>query len=350
MSQFSSENYFNSKVEDMYTGFLDIDLDEVGAGIERISSAPIRQIAETFCLNMQSIAFMVTIPYILLLKEQMDFKRLVIEIKARLRSTKPFAPIQELSNVERQSVYDLMREIAAQEPEDKNDKKEEHATIDNEFRFLLESSKEIRSGYRSLLYSGLAWIWSTFEVLCSDLWETSVNESPDVLARKAISGLSHLDKLDETGGLTAKHIRLEYLAKHGYDLRHCMGTLLKSKFDFTSLHGIRQAYRSTFPKSQTISRALDNNELFLLEMKRHLIVHRAGLVDENFINKTGIKLPLGIPIPISDREVLEYCIKVMNVGFPIINSVQSYLDMPNRTYLMHRLTRVLRSASQSAEA
>jgi len=343
MRQVKSQNYHNAKAEELYVGFLDTNVYEAMRTAEIITIEPIRQVADSFCLNMQSLAFMVAIPYTFLLMKQMEFAHVVLLIKAKLKSTKPFASMEELSHEERRSLYGQMTEIAAQKPEDEDDKRKKQSAIDNEFRSLLTSSEEIRSGYRSLLYSGLVWVWSTFEVFCSDLWEISVNESPHVLGKEAITGLSRMDKLGEIEGLTAKYIKLDYLAKYGYDLTHSMGTILKPKFDFTSMSSIRQAYHSAFPKNQTISRVLANNALFFLEMKRHLIVHRAGLVDETFVSKTGVDIPVGVMLPVSDKEVLEYGNTVINVGFSLVDSVQGYLDEPIRAILMRRLTRALQA-------
>ena len=350
ISSLGSQEQHHTKGEDLYVGFLDTNVYEAMRTVDIITIEPIRQVANSFCLNMQSIAFMVAIPYTFLLKKQMDFDRLVLLLKVKLKSTKPFEPMEALSTEERRSLYGQMKEIADQEPEGEDDKRKKQSTIDNEFRYLLALSEEIRSGYRSLLYSGLVWVWSTFEVFCSDLWEISVNESPHVLGKEAIIGLSRLDKLGEKEGLTAKYIKLDYLAKYGYDLKHSMGTILKPKFDFTSMSGIRQAYHSAFPKNQTISHVLANNDLFFLEMKRHLIVHSAGLVDEAFVSKTGVDIPEGVMLPVSDKEVLEYGNTVINAGFSLVDSVQGYLDEPIRAILIRRLTRALRFASQGTEA
>lgn len=349
MTELDSHHEHGAEAEALYVGFLETDVDEPMRLASMIPTASIRQVVESFCINIRSVAFMVATPYTLLLHEQTALEHVVLSVRAKLKTPKPFVPFEQLTPRERRAVHDKMVEIAAQERKDKNREQRTRAAIDNEFRHLLGFSEEIRSGYRALLYSGIVWIWASFEVFCSDLWEAAVNESPHLLAKYAISGLSRLDRRKDTDATIDKHIRLDYLAKYGYDLTHNMGTILKSRFDFTSMSGIRQAYRAAFPKSKNIGDLLDKSDLLILERKRHLIVHRAGRVDESFVRKTSIDLPIGSPMPVSDKEVVEYVNLVINVGLSLIDSVYAYLDEPVRAILIRRLAGVLRFASEYVE-
>jgi len=68
-------------------------------------------------------------------------------------------------------------------------------------------------------------------------------------------------------------------------LRGCLGSVLRSKFDFSSFDGIAAAYERAFGPSQRLQDLAGS--LKRIEQVRHLIVHRGGITDERFL-----KLPI----------------------------------------------------------
>jgi hypothetical protein len=123
--------------------------------------------------------------------------------------------------------------------------------------------------------------WTIIETMFSDLWEMSLNIHPDRLAN--LPGMRNTkDRSNES-----KSIRLDLISQHGFDLRSKMGTLLRGKFDFSGLEGVREAYASAFDKSNTqIEKALSNKALDALSAVRNVIVHRDGRVDSDYLKRT----------------------------------------------------------------
>jgi len=116
------------------------------------------------------------------------------------------------------------------------------------------------------------------EVLASDLWEDALNLEPAKLGMPALKG----EGAQELKGIDQKQISVDFLAKHGYNLSSVMGSLLKPKFDFTSVQGIEKAYRTLLGQPSVWTQGV-HDSLFVLEQTRHLIQHRAGIVDQKFI-------------------------------------------------------------------
>src|SRR4051794_38769356 len=87
-----------------------------------------------------------------------------------------------------------------------------------------------------------------------------------------------------------------------------MGTILKSRFSFTTLEGIRDAYRVAFSEDDDrVRAACGDRALFRLSCVRNVLVHRGGVVDAEFARKmrnepiiSGVSE--GQPLPI-DGEV-----------------------------------------------
>ncbi len=148
--------------------------------------------------------------------------------------------------------------------------------------------------------------WTAVETLSGDLWEACVNTRPGQLSR--------LDGLPRTGGKSPgtnqeRTISVNDLRRYNYDLRSAMGTILRRKFSFQTLDGIRRAYRAVFPaEAGDVLGAVTSTDLDELAVVRNLIVHRAGSCDPDYLSRAkglpGIpQIVLGTPIPLDGQFV-----------------------------------------------
>jgi hypothetical protein len=203
-------------------------------------------------------------------------------------------------------------------------------------------------GFDGIMQSIVVQAWTTFETLSGDLWISSLNAHPH--------GLSHLDgkpkrirelakslladavKSKPQGSAASKEGNEEKGEKEEkkeedktpqakrqdegrmiqiqnihdvtngtYNLSDKMGELLKDKINFTSLDGIREAYSLAFnPKRikksvvDAVDSALAGASLDALAAVRHVIVHKAGVADEDYV-KAHKKLPE--PLRVKDQQV-----------------------------------------------
>ncbi len=141
-----------------------------------------------------------------------------------------------------------------------------------------------------LIHSVLTSTWTAFECLSNDTWITMVNIHPLPLAHGAMLVPSESDAID---GLTNKSISLGLLAKYRFDLHDRMGTLLAPKFDFTGVSGTRTAFFYAFGKTPALEAILSDQDLANLEATRHMLVHRAGIIDEEYRRRTSSNEALG---------------------------------------------------------
>lgn len=120
--------------------------------------------------------------------------------------------------------------------------------------------------------------------------------------------LSDLPRSKSDDGLSGLHIPVGLAAKYQFDLRRRLGTLLKPKFDFTSVDGIAKAYQKAFGEFPALEDL--SGELNELEHTRNLIVHRGGIVDEKFLRATNLKARQGKKLDIKISRVTRYVIAV----------------------------------------
>lgn len=159
------------------------------------------------------------------------------------------------------------------------------------------------------------------ECLATDLWVTSLNEEPTILAQTAISTL----EAQEPGELTSRHISVGLAARHGFDLRHCLGTVLKPKFDFTGVSGIQKAYKVFVPNDEFIQKVLAQPELAELEATRHIIVHRAGRVDEEYRRRTGSQLAVGEVLSFTKEQSVKFSYASAHAGTGLLAFVNDWI-------------------------
>jgi hypothetical protein len=107
--------------------------------------------------------------------------------------------------------------------------------------FLLDESEKM---LQPLLYAATLYLWTALECLAGDLWESSLNDLTE-LGHKALASIP-ADATDDKSDLSRRQINVGLAARYGFDLRHSLGTVLKSKFDFSSFDGIEEAYKQAF--------------------------------------------------------------------------------------------------------
>jgi hypothetical protein len=182
-------------------------------------------------------------------------------------------------------------------------------------------AEDMQPTVRNILLLVLSASWTLFEALSTDLWTALVNSRPTQLGGQVISNIS--DQRGD-GEVANRGISLRLLAKHGFNLSNVLGTLLNRRFDFSSLSGIRRAYRSAFPGLDL--GILDSADLKLLQAYRHVIVHRAGAADQSFVDTSGLaNVILGRPVPLEERAAERMLIAAAECGSQIVRMLDGWV-------------------------
>ena len=168
--------------------------------------------------------------------------------------------------------------------------------------------------------------WTAFECVTSDAWVNAVNAAPCKFAVGVVAAQG-----EAPDGFSGKTIPVGLLAKHGFDLRHVMGTLLKPKFDFTTVRGAKTAFSAAFPRNASIESIFEDEDLKLLEVVRHVIVHRAGIMDAEFLSRAqGICAVEGEPLPLDCKVVSGIINAGINAACRVLEAVDRRLQEDSR--------------------
>ena len=168
--------------------------------------------------------------------------------------------------------------------------------------------------------------WTALECAASDCWVAALNQSPTPLAHRAITSMPQENEITE---ISSRQIPVGLAAKYNFDLRNCLGTILKPKFDFTSIAGIKKAFTVAFKGSDQIAqlqRILSDPVLWELEVTRNLIVHRAGIVDEEYNKLLSADLPLGKSLELTDTSVRKFAEKSAIAAISVLIFVDDWLN------------------------
>jgi hypothetical protein len=196
-------------------------------------------------------------------------------------------------------------------------------TADRRLSQLTTKEPKIGEALRLIRHMTLLLSWTSFECVASDSWEAAVNVRPLMLGHPAFANLPQDG--EDIAGLETRSVSVGLLAKHGFDIRGKLGTLLKPKFDFAGVSGIRKAYAAAFGDKLPLDSILGDDNLYGLEVVRHAIVHRAGIADELYLKRTHSTIALGAPIEVDDKMYMAFLRASVNVGCSLLEHIDRYL-------------------------
>jgi hypothetical protein len=178
----------------------------------------------------------------------------------------------------------------------------------------LQDEPESLAAARELTRQGVVLIWSAVEVLARDSFVFLLNHHPN-LAEQLLAEQTNRKRF------SVDRVDWQTLAAYGYDLSANLGTFLISKADLTNVQAIRDAYGALFPEATKLTSGLADRQLWDLCQKRNLIVHRRGIVDQQYLSNTGDTLPLGSDLWISPKEVEDLLETGLHIGTQIISEI-----------------------------
>jgi hypothetical protein len=142
-------------------------------------------------------------------------------------------------------------------------------------------------------------------VLCRDTFEILLNESPS----KIEPLIKHPDTRKR---FEAERLPVDTILQLGFDLSSRLGTVLVDRQDFSNLPTIKAVYAVLDPGAD-LTQALAHRDLWALYQRRHLIVHRRGVVDESYLDATGKADAVGAALIVTP-QVFKCALKVVVAG------------------------------------
>lgn len=163
---------------------------------------------------------------------------------------------------------------------------------EREITLLKRRDRHYARGIQILLQAAAVTAWTTAEYCLEDVWVTCVSERPGHVPAEMISKV----RIDAAA-----------LFSVGLDARNRLGELLASSgFSFDNPASIKRAYDALFGTGSHPNLAVAIQQLHTLNEVRNLIVHRGGIVDKRFRERTHYRTRVGRPFLLSERSMVDY--------------------------------------------
>lgn len=193
-----------------------------------------------------------------------------------------------------------------------------HAAANEEMRTISESQDRFERVFRSsieallydplqndteqaareLRYQSLVAIWSAIEVLLKDQLIELLNWKPE-LARRLFEDEVAKRKFE------LPKLTIEELEGRNFSLHDSMGDLVIRPRDASDLLTLKAAVGAICTKDELFFE-LERPEVRLLNLKRHLIVHKRGVVDAKYLSQSNEDLQLGDAILVPPSTIVNY--------------------------------------------
>jgi hypothetical protein len=173
---------------------------------------------------------------------------------------------------------------------------------------------EFTDGASELLRQCSVLSWSALEVLAQDTFVELLNTKPSLTMRLcADEATKKLFQLKAVG--------IETLVEHEFDLSHRMGHILIRLRAIDSIPMMRSTFSALLPNAEKLREAFADTTLWTLNQRRNLIVHKRGVIDQEYLDRTGEDLGLGSQLVIMVPDLEEYLRAVIVVGSELLRSV-----------------------------
>lgn len=179
----------------------------------------------------------------------------------------------------------------------------------------LLGGETIQTAARTLLDQSLVLTWVAFEALSSALFVTMLNAAPHLT--------TSLLRNEKSKKRFQVRDLLRVIEGHGFDLSNKMGDVLTTLGHLDDLETIKAVFEALMPENNGLRDALSRPELWVLYQRRNLIVHRGGIVDRHFLEKTGETLQLGTKLIVTSDEVYKYLTLVRDAGIELTTGAAS---------------------------
>lgn len=296
----------------------DLELQPAQDCLHHLRSRVLRPATEAFVANSKNVDGLHMMPFTVAASGVHLFYWTVKYIRASLREPiegkRPFTSDVH-TRIERAN--ELLGEFLKNE----ENRKEFAGQIDNVLVRAM-SEEDFQRSAQVLLLAETVFLWTTFECLCKDVWIAALDSGNTGLAQRALRGLPS-DQVED--GISRKSIEVGVLAKHGFDLRHCLGTVLVARFKFSDPDLIRRTYVAVFETPQKFEDIFDRGELKLLAATRHLIAHRGGIVDEKYRQTSGSSQVVGETMAIDARTVSTFATSALHSGVELLQEIDARL-------------------------
>jgi hypothetical protein len=174
---------------------------------------------------------------------------------------------------------------------------------------------EMRLAAAELMRQAEVLAWGTLEVLANDLFIDLLNKRPQIT--ETLLKDEHTKKRFQIKDIGSS------LSTYAYDLSRHMGDVLAAATKIDDVETLRATYEGLMPNNSKLLTVLRDSELWKLNQRRNLILHRRSIVDELYLRNTGDTLKLGDELKVSPKQFEDDLSLVLRIGSAMLEGLAS---------------------------
>lgn len=265
-----------------------------------VGLAPASQLQATFVgdasQGLRSVIAAGTLPFRLISHsvQQRHFDR--IHTAERIRSHLHIAPDEEPSEQRREQALQTSNQRMREFISSDEGIKVFRDGIVSELNHKLQSS-DISEAASELLVQTLVSTWAVFESSVRKFIVAWLNANPQ-------SANPVVEAPDLKSYFGKQVVDISVIGEHAFDLTRSMGEILFRERRLDNLGVIRSILEAIFSDPDT--RSALGDDMWMLNQRRHLFVHKRGIVDAEYLKRTGDKVSLGQLLRVTSEDVELY--------------------------------------------
>jgi hypothetical protein len=173
------------------------------------------------------------------------------------------------------------------------------------FQFIQDcynSNQKFDSTSNELMRQTSVLLWTAFEVLVRDCVTLKLNQNSKYISKDLL-----------------KSISIEFLEEYDFNLKQKMGEIYSRNIDWSN-YGMLIKSLDIFNNS--LSRFLKSNSIWKLNQRRHLIVHKKGIIDKYYLDSTNDNFKVGSELIITPEEFKIHLEDVKTAGLEMLNCLE----------------------------
>ncbi len=272
------------------------------------ADGPFSDLARTFRQNLSAAASAASVPFHMAVASVHRRRFMQLNIAEQIRAREH---LDEHGNVPEWAQKEAMEKASVRLRETSADLAD--PTLDELSSHLDDSN--FASAARELLCQGDVLVWGALEVLASDLFVAVLNGDPQLTTT-----LLENETAKRLFGL--KTFTVDALAGFRFDLSRHMGDVLVSHHPVDSIPTMKTVFGTLYPQDEDLRQALNTRNLFVLNQRRHLIVHRRALIDAEYVRLVG-EGSVGDRLIVSPEQFEGDILAVRDAGRALLRSATS---------------------------
>ncbi len=181
----------------------------------------------------------------------------------------------------------------------------------------LMSDDVVRTSEELLLQS-LVGVWGAFEVFASSFATAALNDRPEWVGRILRSEIGK--RIFPKSG-----VAVEALERFGFNVASSMGYVLLEGKRLDSLSSLADLICSLV-EDDDVQQCFKGPDLWLLNQRRHLVVHRRGVIDHDYLKKTGEKADVGQRLALVSVDLERHVETVCKTAIAILDAYERAAD------------------------